>query len=75
MENRKQSPCPTCGGSGQVSFFMGESRFLLSSEECQACCGLGYLLEGNEKNQHRKTTTEEETETLHSSRQTDHFSD
>lgn len=37
--------CPTCGGSGEISFFQGESRFLLTREECPACCGLGYVLE------------------------------
>ncbi len=25
-----------------VSYFKGVSRFLLSSEECVACCGLGF---------------------------------
>ncbi len=39
------NPCPTCGGTGQISFFKGESRFLLTDEECPACCGLGYLLD------------------------------
>ncbi len=38
-------PCPACGGSGQLSFFKGESRFLLSVEECPVCCGLGYVPE------------------------------
>jgi DnaJ-class molecular chaperone len=38
-------PCPACGGSGQLNFFKGESRFLLSVEECPACCGLGYMQE------------------------------
>jgi len=36
-------PCPGCGGSGQISFFLGVSRFLLSQEECPECAGLGYL--------------------------------
>jgi DnaJ-class molecular chaperone len=48
MENKKQPPCPTCGGTGQISYFKGESRFLLSDEECPACCGLGYILEETE---------------------------
>ncbi len=47
--DKEQTPCPTCGGSGQISFFKGESRFLLSDEECPACCGLGYLLEDGEE--------------------------
>jgi DnaJ-class molecular chaperone len=34
--------CDVCGGTGQVSFFQGVSRFLLSTEECDACNGTGY---------------------------------
>jgi len=41
----KKAPCPTCGGSGQISFFQGESRFLLTEEECPVCSGLGHLVE------------------------------
>jgi len=37
--------CPVCGGSGQVSFFKGESRFLLSVEECSECAGTGRSLD------------------------------
>lgn len=42
MQNQK--PCEYCGGSGQVSFFKGVSRFLLSTEECPDCAGLGYQI-------------------------------
>jgi len=42
-------PCPACGGSGQLNFFKGESRFLLSVEECPACCGFGYVPEEESK--------------------------
>jgi DnaJ-class molecular chaperone len=45
MATDKKPVCPACGGTGQVNFFKGESRFLLSEEECPNCCGLGYLLE------------------------------
>jgi DnaJ-class molecular chaperone len=34
--------CDTCGGSGQISYFKGVSRFLLSVEECDVCNGVGY---------------------------------
>ncbi|MGI6657528.1 MAG: hypothetical protein ACOX5Z_12070 [Desulfobulbus sp.] len=37
--------CATCGGSGEIAFFAGESRFMLTREECPACYGLGYELE------------------------------
>ena len=36
--------CESCGGSGQISYFKGVSRFLLSTEECPACFGLGYII-------------------------------
>lgn len=41
--------CDTCGGSGQISYFKGVSRFLLSCEECPACLGIGYIIEDNEE--------------------------
>ncbi len=36
-----QKQCATCGGTGQISYFLGESRFLLTSEECPDCMGTG----------------------------------
>lgn len=45
MQQEKKPVCPSCGGSGEICFFAGESRFLLTREECPACLGLGYLLE------------------------------
>ncbi len=35
--------CEQCHGTGQCCYFKGESRFLLSQEECPTCCGLGFL--------------------------------
>jgi DnaJ-class molecular chaperone len=35
--------CNECHGSGQLSYFKGESRFVLSQDECPACCGLGFI--------------------------------
>ena len=40
-----KQPCPACSGSGQIRYFQGVSRFLLSCEECPECTGLGYQLE------------------------------
>lgn len=37
--------CDICGGSGQISFFQGVSRFLLTVEECPNCAGTGRELE------------------------------
>jgi DnaJ-class molecular chaperone len=47
MENKQ--PCSACGGSGQLSSFNGESRFLLTVEECPLCCGTGLALEEEKK--------------------------
>jgi DnaJ-class molecular chaperone len=43
-----KKPCEHCGGTGQLSYFKGESRFLLTWFECPECCGTGYLVESNE---------------------------
>jgi DnaJ-class molecular chaperone len=51
MTERKEStikqpaPCPGCAGSGQTSYFGGESRFMLTWEDCPDCCGTGILLD------------------------------
>jgi DnaJ-class molecular chaperone len=39
------TPCPGCGGSGQTSYFDGESRFMLTWEDCPDCCGTGIVLD------------------------------
>lgn len=44
-DDSKKKTCDTCGGSGQISYFKGVSRFLLSIEDCPACFGLGYMME------------------------------
>jgi len=36
--------CEICSGTGQISYFKGVSRFLLSLEDCPECAGLGYML-------------------------------
>jgi len=40
--------CDICQGSGEVSYFKGVSRFLLSQEVCPACNGAGLVVD--EKN-------------------------
>ena len=35
------TPCVMCGGTGQRAYFKGQSRFLLSWEDCPACGGTG----------------------------------
>ena len=37
--------CPTCGGSGEIGYFAGESRFFITQEECPNCCGIGYIVD------------------------------
>ena len=56
-------PCKQCGGTGQKCHFKGESRFLLSWEECPACCGTGYEIETSESDQDsiEKTAAEDST--------------
>ena len=42
--------CDSCGGSGQIGFFQGESRFIITWDECVECNGTGMLYaENNEK--------------------------
>lgn len=36
--------CEICDGTGQISYFKGVSRFLISWEECPECAGLGYRI-------------------------------
>jgi DnaJ-class molecular chaperone len=36
-----QPPCEICHGEGEISSFKGESRFILTREECPACSGTG----------------------------------
>ena len=53
MTNKNQLPkkitaCPGCGGSGETAFFGGESRFMLTREDCPDCCGTGVLLDETE---------------------------
>ena len=40
--------CEMCSGTGQISFFKGVSRFLLSVEDCPECGGLGYMISSDE---------------------------
>jgi len=46
----KNTPCPGCNGSGQTSYFGGESRFMFTWEDCPECCGTGVKL-GDEEMQ------------------------
>ncbi len=45
MGEEGKKVCQTCGGSGEIGFFQGESRFFITREECPACFGCGYVLE------------------------------
>ena len=45
MAETERKVCNTCGGSGEIGYFAGESRFFITREECPACFGLGYVLE------------------------------
>jgi len=41
-KKRQRKVCDICGGTGQISFFQGVSRFLPLNEECDACAGTGF---------------------------------
>ena len=43
-KKKKKIVCDFCGGTGQLSFFKGVSRFLLSIEECSECASTGFQL-------------------------------
>ena len=43
-KEKQRKTCDACGGTGQLSYFKGVSRFLLSTEECIECAGTGYQL-------------------------------
>ncbi len=57
MKKNRGKTCQGCGGSGQISFFQGESRFLLTMEECPECFGTGMLLIERKNPQKKKKTT------------------
>ena len=40
--------CEVCEGSGQISYFKGVSRFVVSWDECPECGGLGFVFAGDE---------------------------
>ena len=44
QDTLRNIPCPGCGGSGQTSYFGGESRFMLTWEDCPDCCGTGVVI-------------------------------
>ena len=45
----KKTTCILCNGSGQVSYFKGVSRFLLSEEDCPECGGTGFVFADEKK--------------------------
>lgn len=54
---RKTKPCEICGGSGQTGCFRGESRFMISWEDCLDCHGTGVVIDEEDKGY--ETTTED----------------
>ncbi|WP_136809172.1 hypothetical protein [Desulfosediminicola flagellatus] len=41
--------CEGCGGSGQISFFRGVSRFVMDWDDCPDCLGTGYVQEPDDQ--------------------------
>jgi hypothetical protein len=56
--NVARKVCDTCGGSGEIGYFQGESRFFITREECPACCGVGSPLDDGEERSTNSTTTD-----------------
>jgi hypothetical protein len=54
--------CELCNGTGQYGYFKGESRFLLSWEECPACCGTGLADATSESAADRRGETGDEAD-------------
>jgi len=46
-EKKDNKPCLGCNGTGQTSFFGGESRFMFTWEDCPDCCGTGVDMGGD----------------------------
>ncbi len=44
-----QKTCEGCGGSGQISFFRGVSRFVMDWDDCPDCLGTGYIEEPDDE--------------------------
>jgi DnaJ-class molecular chaperone len=61
VTSKKKVTCPSCGGSGQIQFFQGESRFLLTVEEGPECCGTGYIVNPDKRSglENRKESTDQ----------------
>ena len=50
--------CAVCEGSGQISYFKGVSRFVVSWDECPECAGLGYIISDNDDGESEEENTE-----------------
>ena len=62
MADTERKVCNTCGGSGEIGYFAGESRFFITREECPACCGIGYALDDESDKPPGKATEADEEE-------------
>lgn len=61
-ESNMKKTCELCHGTGQRCYFKGESRFILSQDECPGCCGMGYVDdEVSDANRPDGTTFEDDT--------------
>jgi DnaJ-class molecular chaperone len=43
-QKSERKKCDGCGGSGQIAFFRGVSRFVMDWDDCPDCLGTGYML-------------------------------
>ncbi len=54
----KNKSCEGCGGTGQTGFFAGESRFVITWDECPDCCGTGVIIASKNDTTEKKDTPE-----------------
>ncbi|MCL7486918.1 MAG: hypothetical protein M8357_01935 [Desulfobulbaceae bacterium] len=63
--------CSACGGTGQIGFFQGVSRFLLSWDECPHCCGTGFMDNGERRSSARRKNEQEKDNRFGKKRRTE----
>ena len=60
--SKQKKVCNTCGGSGEIGYFQGESRFFITREECPACFGVGFIDEDDQAEKSKTSRREDGTD-------------
>jgi DnaJ-class molecular chaperone len=45
---KEKKVCKTCDGSGQISYFQGVSRFLITMDDCPECGSMKFTVKPEE---------------------------